>query len=293
MTKEMQWPGFRSPADKGGCAMVNFRWLGTAGCEISAKGKTILIDPYLSRPSKREIFLGSLTPREDVISRYAESLPAPCAAIIAGHTHFDHALDIPPMAEYCKGPVVGSKSLQTLMGFYGKRESVVVCEGNERIRLSDDMVVTMIPSRHGKVLMGKVPYPGEIRVSAQLPLKAKEYRLGGMFIPHLAVDGISIMHVGSANFIESALERTRCNVLLMCVPGWERVEEYTTSLLHLLKPSCIIPFHFDDFTLPVGDDGQVASFPFLKLKSFVARIRASAPRAVIRIPRPFENIELS
>ena len=57
--------------------MVTFRWLGTAGCEITAKERTMLIDPYLSRPSKREIFLGSLTPREDSVGAYAESLSAP------------------------------------------------------------------------------------------------------------------------------------------------------------------------------------------------------------------------
>ena len=214
-----------------------------------------------------------------------------CAAIIVGHTHFDHALDIPLMAKYCEGPVIGSESLQTLMGLYGEEERVIVCKGNERIQISA-AAVTMIPSCHGRVLMGKVPYPGEIDPSARLPLKAKEYRLGGMFIPHLEIDGISFIHVGSANFIESELEGRWCDVLCLCVPGWEYAEEYTTSLLQMLKPSLIIPFHFDDFTLPVGKDGYVASLPFLKMKSFIERIGASAPKATIRILRPFDSIEL-
>ncbi len=271
--------------------MVSFRWLGAAGCEIRAGGKSILIDPFLSRPSKWEIMGGPLIPREKSIAEFAGSLEGLPEAIIAGHTHFDHAMDIPFLAECCKGPVLGSESLQILMELYGKGERAVLCEGNQRVRLSEGIAVTMIPSRHGKVFMGKVPYPGEIRRDATPPLAAKQYRLGRMFMPMLEIGGMTIIHAGSAGLIESELEGRRCDVLCMCVPGWKRVPAYTAALLHLLKPSVIVPFHFDDFTLSIGKGGEIQTLPFIGMEGFLERLASSAPEAAVRIPRPFEKIE--
>ena len=46
---------------------VNLRWLGTAGVELSCDGRVILIDPYLSRPCKKDILLNALIPKRDIV----------------------------------------------------------------------------------------------------------------------------------------------------------------------------------------------------------------------------------
>ena len=68
---------------------VRVRWLGTAGFQIDFAGTTILIDPYLTRASLADVALGRLRPD---VARLRAELPV-ADAIIAGHTHFDHALE--------------------------------------------------------------------------------------------------------------------------------------------------------------------------------------------------------
>ena len=77
---------------------VNMRWLGTAGIELSHGGNVILLDPYLSRLGKKDIFFRPLLPRKDIISWYINSIGGNVRVIVVGHTHFDHVLDIPDIA---------------------------------------------------------------------------------------------------------------------------------------------------------------------------------------------------
>ena len=44
---------------------VNLLLLGTAGVELSCDGQVILIDPYLSRPGKKDIVLNALIPKRE------------------------------------------------------------------------------------------------------------------------------------------------------------------------------------------------------------------------------------
>ncbi|HPQ45260.1 MAG TPA: MBL fold metallo-hydrolase [Syntrophales bacterium] len=270
--------------------MVMIRWTGTAGVECTDGDKTVLIDPYHSRSGKNEIFFGWPEPKSDLIERYLETLPGRVSAIIAGHTHLDHVLDIPIFARHLACPLIGSASLETLMVLYGKPGTVTVCKGGERIELPGGTAVTMIRSLHGLVLGGKTPYQGEINPENRLPMRAREYRLGDMYMPKVEMGGVIIMHAGSANFIESEIEGHCCDVLFMCVPGWKKIPEYCTRLPEILQPKLIIPFHYDDFFSPISKDGRVRTLPFLDMAGFLKRVSASAPRAEIRTIRPFESL---
>jgi len=268
--------------------MVKVRWTGAAGLEFTDEGKTILIDPYHSRAGKSEIFFGRMRPNADKVRRYIEGLEKNLSSVIIGHTHFDHALDIPEVAKYLTGPLIGSQSLATLMALYGEGDNVTVCEKGERIELPGGAAVTMLPSRHGLVFFGRVPYQGDINPEGVLPLRAHDYRLGDIYIPKLEVGGTVFMHVGSANFVESELEGHRCDVLFMCVPGWNKVPDYCTRLLEIVRPEIIVPFHFDDFSLPIDSNGKVRGLPFRNISGFLRHVSKGAPHAEIRLVKPFE-----
>jgi L-ascorbate metabolism protein UlaG (beta-lactamase superfamily) len=270
--------------------MVNVRWTGAAGLEFTHEGLTILIDPYHSRLGKLDVFFKTLRPRIDAISGYLEALPGKLSAIIVGHTHFDHALDIPVFAKHFDGPLIGNSSLQALMDMHGMSGRVTVCRGGERVELPGGAVVTMIPSIHGLVAFGRVPYPGEINPSGRLPLKAGEYRHGTAFIPKLEIGGKIFMHVGSANFIQSELEGHHCDILFMCVPGWKKITGYITRLLQIVKPKIIVPFHYDDFSAPTSLKKQAPTLPLQDMAGFLREISRSAPDAHIIQARTFESL---
>lgn len=268
--------------------MLEVRWLGCAGLELNINNRVVLIDPYLSRPDLLQIIFGRLRPSPGIIRAYTEKLTGEVSAVICGHTHFDHALDIPEIARTLGCRVIGSKSLKTLLDISGVSCRTLVCSGNESIPLEEGIRVQMIPSGHGRVLLGRVPSPGEIDPSWKAPLRASQYRLGTMFMPKIETGDVTLVHAGSASFVESEIGDHRCDVLFMCVPGWKRIPEYTTRLVGILDPEVVIPFHFDDFTRPLSRSGDIRPIPFIDLKGFVERVHRYSPGAVILTPRTNE-----
>ncbi|MCK4964336.1 MAG: MBL fold metallo-hydrolase [Dehalococcoidia bacterium] len=269
--------------------MVSVRWTGAAGLEFTHNGQTILIDPYHSRLGKLKVFFGRLTPDIRAIEGYSEKLPGNLSAIIVGHTHFDHALDIPEFSKHLDGPLVGSLSLENLMARHGMPSRVTVCEGSKRIDLPGNAALTMIPSMHGLAVFG-ITLSGDIDPSGQCPLRFSQYRHGAVYMPKLEMGGKTFMHAGSANFIESELGGHHCDVLFMCVSGWKKNPAYTTSFLEILKPKIIVPIHFDDFTAPLRPGLKPPTMPFVDLDGFLKSLRQSAPDIEIRVSQLFETM---
>lgn len=268
--------------------MVSVRWTGAAGLEFTHEGKTWLIDPYLSRVGKMTLFFGHPQPDREKISRYLDTLPGKLQAVVVGHTHLDHVLDVPEIVGRVPVPLVGSGSLETLMAAHGMPGRVAVCKERTRIDLPGGAAVTMIPSLHGLVLFGRAPYAGEIEPGQRPPLKASAYRHGPVFNIRLEIGGTSFLHVGSANLINDWLEGQTCDVLFMCMPGWKAIENYHGRLLSRTRPKIVVPFHFDDFSAPLSRDFTAPPVPWLSKNRFLKRIAEEAPDARIVHPALFE-----
>ncbi|MCK5097248.1 MAG: MBL fold metallo-hydrolase [Desulfobacteraceae bacterium] len=271
--------------------MIKVRWTGAAGIEFVTDQGVILIDPFFSRLGKFQIFFQQVTARTDIIDKYRESLPAELLGIIVGHTHVDHALDIPYLAQNFDSKIVGSKSLDSLFRMHGLIDRVMVCKGQEIIELGEDITVTMIPSVHGKVILGRIPFPGEIDPDEKLPMKAKEYRHGTVFIPKIKIADTTFMHLGSADYIESQLDGHTCDVMFMCVPGWKRKDGYTSRLIDLVQPKIVVPFHFDDFSRPIPKTGKTPILPFQDMSGFVSEIKKHGPEIKIVLPEINSGME--
>ena len=75
---------------------LRLRWLGTAGHVVASERTTILLDPFLSRPSLLHTASRKLRPRP---ARWQHWLPAEVDAIVLGHSHYDHLMDAPSIAK--------------------------------------------------------------------------------------------------------------------------------------------------------------------------------------------------
>ena len=149
----------------------------------------------------------------------------------------------------------------------------------------------MIPSKHGLVVLGRVPYPGEITGSQSLPMGAKGYGHGTVFMPKVQVGRRSIVLASSANFVESELEEHTSDVLFMCVPGHKYRPEYAARLPALLKPKLIIPFHYDNFFTPLDPSMPTRRLPRLGMSAFREAVRRSAAGAEIREIGPYQAVD--
>lgn len=255
---------------------LEIQWLGTAGFRLSYQGQHLLIDPYLTR-----LPLGDLLRRRVVRAdpvRLA-ALPDPIA-ILVGHTHFDHALDVPALAARAGCPVYGSRSLAHLMALHDQAERAVVVEPHHPYELGP-FTVTFIPSKHAKLAGGLwVPYGGELTCEHVDALTPQAYKCGQVWGLHLAVAGVTIYHQGSCDLIEDALVHRGVDVLLCGISGRRFTARYVNRLLRALAPKLVVPHHFDDFFRPL--DAPLTMNLNVNLAGFVDEVGAVSREFAVR-----------
>lgn len=230
---------------------LELEWLGVAGYRLSYEGQTIYIDPYLSR-----VPLSSVIHRTPALANPAlhERYLRPAgrlAGVLVGHTHFDHAIDVPEIARRHGCSAYGSSSLVNLMRLHGLGERAVEVEPGHRYELGP-FTVTFVPSLHSKLLLGfAVPFDGELTCEHLDALSPAAYKCGQVWGIHVEVAGMSFYHQGSANLIDDAIPHGGVDVFLAGIAGRSFTRDYWERILPRLQPQTIVASHFDDFFLPI------------------------------------------
>ena len=138
---------------RAGCdlpAGLELQWLGTAGFRLSYQGCHLLIDPYLTRLSLRQVFSRRrVCPSPEAIESH---VPA-ASAVLVGHTHFDHAIDIPFLLTRHGCDVYGSASLRNLLQLHDLAHRANVVEFYKVYPIGP-FEVTFVPSLHSKLIRG-------------------------------------------------------------------------------------------------------------------------------------------
>src|ERR1043166_3402615 len=95
----------------------------TAGFRLAYQGTVVWIDPYVTRLSLRDLVARRVVaPSQRAIAAWIDRADA----VLVGHTHFDHALDVPAIARRFGATVYGSSSLAQLMKLYDLAAQAVV-----------------------------------------------------------------------------------------------------------------------------------------------------------------------
>jgi L-ascorbate metabolism protein UlaG (beta-lactamase superfamily) len=263
---------------------LRVRWLGTAGFEIEHAGQVLLIDPYLTRASLARCVLAPLRPDRETIRRHAPR----AHAIVVGHTHFDHALDVPAIARSTGARVFGSRSAAALCLAQGVTpDQVEVVErdaGGEAIeREVGPFRMRFVPSAHSQLVLGRVPLPGEIADCGDVPMRAEAYRCGAVFGVEIRVAGRTLYHLGSAEIVDAKVAVRNVDLLLMCVAGWTSSRDLPERVGHRLGPGAVLLSHWDDFLRPI--DRAPRMLPAMQLPRLVERLtRASGGARVGTVP---------
>jgi len=232
---------------------LSLRWLGTASFELTYEGTRLLIDPYVTRLGLRDLLRGQVVHS----SREALSKWVPSAdAVLVGHTHFDHALDVPAIAERDGCPVYGGTSVAHLMALHGLQRQAVVVGPYEPQQIGP-FSVTFVPSVHSKLLMGwRVPAAGEITCDHLDRMVPRAFRCGQVWGIHVSVGGVTLYHQGSADLVDDAELPRGVDVFLCGIAGRQCSPRYLERVIPRLDPRVIVPSHFDDFftalDMPMG-----------------------------------------
>jgi len=236
-------------------AGLEVEWLGTAGYRLTYEGQTLFIDPYVSRVPVKALF-GKRPAHADTAlhDRYLLPRAGKVVGILVGHTHFDHAIDVPALARRLNVKAYGSSSLGHLMRLHGLGDHAVEVNPHRPYELGP-FTVTFVPSLHSKLLLGlAVPYDGELTCEHLDGLSPSAYRCGQIWGIHIEVAGATLYHQGSANLRDDEIRHRGVDVFLAGIAGRSFTKNYWERILTRLQPRVVVASHFDDFFRPLDAD---------------------------------------
>lgn len=247
---QLAWPS-RSPLPPG----LELTWIGTAGFRLAYQGTVVWIDPYVTRLGKRAFALRRAVPSApEAVDRWIDRADA----VLVGHTHFDHALDVPTIARRWGCTVYGSTSMRNLMGLHGLADYAVVVEPKRSYEVGP-FRFHFVPSVHSKLQLGLgIPYAGELTCDHVDELIPQAYRCGQVWGIAIEVAGTRFYHQGSADLIETEVIDRGVEVFLCGISGRRFTPRYLERAVRAFDPRVIVASHFDDFFLPLDAPMQMS-----------------------------------
>lgn len=246
-------------------------WVGTAGFRLAYQGVVIWIDPYVTR-----LTMGQML-RRRVVAASPEAIGQwidKADAVLVGHTHFDHALDVPAIARHAGCKVYGSTSLQSLMALHGQADQAVVVEPHKNYVVGP-FTFHFVPSVHSKLQLGLgIPYSGELTCDHVDELTPQAYKCGQVWAICIEVAGMRFYHQGSADLLEDEIKDKGVDVFLCGISGRRFTKNYIERVVRALSPSMIVPTHYDNFFRPLGGEMEL-SFN-VNLTGFADEVRAAS-----------------
>lgn len=252
---------------------LRITWLGTAGIYLT-DGKTgILIDPYVSRFGIIRIALGlPLEPNRALVRQWTGLLGKNnIDAVIVSHSHFDHAADAPYFAAEAHAPLVGTESTLNIGRGCGLTENQLMAAQYGSIMRFGNFTVTFIESAHGPALLGRVPYPGFIDRPLVPPVKAANYRLGGVFALRIEHPDATVIHHGSAGFKPGMYDDATADILLLGIGGRGATDRYLENVALQTRARLVIPVHLDYFFKPL--EAGMSLLPGVRFGEFLRQAK--------------------
>jgi L-ascorbate metabolism protein UlaG (beta-lactamase superfamily) len=239
---------------------LTVEWLGVSGYRLEYEGRSVYVDPYVSRVPLRSLLLRRpARPDPEAHVRYLPTPASEVVGVLVGHTHFDHAVDAPALARRTGCRAYGSASLARLMRVHGLGQLAVEVEPYRVYELGP-FEVSFVPSAHSKLLLGlAVPFDGELTCEHLDGLAPSAYRCGQVWGIHIAVAGITLYHQGSADLVDDAIRHRDVDVFLAGVAGRSFTDRYWERILGRLDPRIVVPTHYDDFFAPLGEDMELVA----------------------------------
>jgi L-ascorbate metabolism protein UlaG (beta-lactamase superfamily) len=263
-------------------AGLEIEWLGVSGYRITCEGRTLFVDPYLSRVPLRDLLLRHRAlPDPAALSRLGGA-GGEVEGVLVGHTHFDHVVDAPAICRRFGCPAYGSSSLKRLMALHGLADRAVEVEPYRAYELGP-FVVRFTPSAHSKLLLGlAVPYDGELTCEQLDGLSPGAYRCGQVWGISIEVAGLRLYHQGSANLVDEALRERDVDVFLAGIAGRNFTDDYWKRILPKLDPKLVIPTHYDNFFRPLGRPLEfVTAAKLSRLPEEIGAVSAAAEVAAL------------
>lgn len=237
-------------------APLSVTWLGVSTLLLDDGSCALMTDGYFSRPSLARVALRRMSPSPARVDGcLARAKVDRLEAVIAVHTHIDHAMDSALVADRTGARLVGGESAANIGRGYGLPEDrLLVAHPGEPIPLGA-YDVTLVESRHSP----PDRFPGAITAPVTPPVKASAYRCGEAWstLVHHRPSGRRLLIQGSAGFTAGALDGHHADVAYLGIGqlGLQPrayIDEYWTQTVRAVGARTVVPIHWDDFFRPLS-----------------------------------------
>lgn len=265
-----------------------FRWLGVGGIQLRWRERVLLIDPFLTRPSLKEVLWQPLRPNTELLQR---ELPQ-AEAILITHAHYDHLMDTPEIMRQSGACAFGSENAVRLLRATGvSKEKCISIQNGEILEISPFQIHVI----EGKHIFVPFFTPTQLPQEFAPPQRPWDYKMDRCFSFLIANTDPSILVWHSVR-VDGAIP---AQVLVFDAElSFATLEQ----LLRLVKPRLLIPIHWDDFFLPLSAPLKPFFRPLergyfrlgrLNVIDYVQRLQYLLPTGKVYLPERLKEVTLS
>ncbi|TQF74227.1 MBL fold metallo-hydrolase [Rhodococcus spelaei] len=285
------------PAAEGSIgSSVRGTFLGTSSVLIRDARTALLVDGFVTRPGFVRLVLGKIGPDAALIDECLGRAGIDALdAVLCAHSHYDHALDAPVIAQKFDAPVIGSGSTANIARGYGLPDRLIrAVEGEAELRFGD-FGVTFVAGLHSP---GDVA-PGTVDSPLVPPARARQWRTGEAYSIFFRHPRGSVLVHASANHVPGRLDGHHADVVYLGVGTLGRQSarfrsDYWHEVVRATGARTVIPVHWDDFTRPLSRPLRPLPYPVDDLAAAMEFLLEQGRRDGVRVlmPEPWTAVEL-
>lgn len=282
-------------------------FLGTTSFGVQYKNTLLLTDPFVSNPPMKKTSFGKIGSDTLVVNRMYNRLDLEnTKAVVVGHGHYDHLLDLPYLTGKLPGDAViyGSQTTRSIVSACQPAQDIVAVNsfvGSTTAPgswfYSADSTIRIMPfeSDHLAHFMGIELYSGcYCDTLDAVPVKAKHWRCG-MVISYL-VDFMDDERIAWRLFIHSSSPRTDAGLVYKPLLVEKPIditlssvalhsEDYVAKVSRLYQPKAVFMTHWENFFRPQEPPYKSVSRSNINKSYAILRDSINAETALI-LPEP-------
>ena len=318
------YAGDPEPGDPAYQTKLQIKYLGAGGVVIKRGDDVLLTAPFFSNPSIPRVAFGKIRSLPEQINRFLDkkrdTYLAAANAILVGHAHYDHLMDVPYIKrEYMpQARVYGSKTMKNILS--GARD----LQAGDIVSVEEKQVGTFkepgkwwypsprlrfmaLESEHAPILFGLKLFEGTYSEPLpELPTRASGWREGqtlAYLIDFLGADGKTVefrVHYQDAAStaplgfppLDKLDDQRPIDLAIVCMPGFDQVKHYPDAFIKTFTPQFVVIVHWENFFEPLPDvASKLRTVPTENAERFLAilnemnvKFKLPAPGAWMHFP---------